>query len=198
MANNFPGPWEIRLNYVATYGSLTANHLARYNVDVSGTPSIGDPAGDFDLKRRSLSTIAFTTFIDEWIALLVPVYTIHAGFVSAELWKYDPGTYDATFYTSYAIGEDGTQNANQKAATEVILTFRSTNGGIGRLHFMEAHLDPGDALGAGFYPSPWDDIAAYVENANNVFLARDNGYLLTSLKMLPGQSEALFKRRFRA
>jgi hypothetical protein len=200
MTINFPGPYEIRIKYTATVSSVTLTHTQRLSCAIAGDdPGVGDGFDVIDVGRRAGGAIGLDAAIDAWIDLVVPFYsgTGATNFVSAELWKYAAGTYDASFVSTYAIGEAGTNGGGVQQAAQSIVTFRSSNGGIFKLSFMESALASGGTDTGTISSAALEALVASVEDGDHPWLARDDGFPIVRIAHFPGQNEALFKKRFR-
>lgn len=198
MALNFPGPYEVRLVYSTTpAGFPILIHEQRLNCQIDSAPVPGETFDNITVLTRSGANIALDVAVDDWLVLIKPMFGTTTEFVLAELWKYAPDSFDATFISSYEILELGTGVGATQVAGQVIQTFRTINGGIMRLSFMESSIASGVSQTPPFTPAVFNTIADFVTSASNWIYARDNSYPIARFKVNPGQNEALFKRRFR-
>ena len=198
MAPNLPGPWELRIFYDTTpSGQPQFNHEMRLNIVIDGTPSPGQDFDTYDYVAKDSSVFDIETWMLAFVDLLKVVYPSAASFNTCELWKYNTGTTDASFYSSTSIGVVGTAGGNSASAGQAVLTFRSQNGGHARINLMESVKTIGVTLSIPSGDTAIDNIAAAVIADDSPVIARDNGYLFNALNYHPGQSEALFKARYR-
>lgn len=201
MPTNFPGPCEFRMFYSTGNANFPAIvHTQR----ISFTPQVEPDVGDaFTTIQAALPGGGYTpmdTIADAWAIAVAALLPTHANSVviNAEIWKYAAGTFDATFISSYALDEAGNSGSALHVAGESIVTFRTTNGGVFKLAFLETviatnPIDTGtfsnaalealveDIVTDGFYP----------------WIGRDNGFPVVRLSHFPGENEALFRKRFR-
>lgn len=194
---NFPGPWEVRINYIVISLAGTRPHSQRFSLDMNTAGDPGDTFADFNVLSRDSSNPALDAWLDAYIDLVREIYHTDTTFVDAELWKYTPESFDAAFYATYAIGLAGLSASGTTADGQGIMTFRSQNGGSARLNFMETIAAAGATTPIASATAAVQDIADYITDPGSPVIARDNGYLFTALNWLPGLNEGLFKDRFR-
>lgn len=196
MALNFPGPQEIRLYYTVA----TRQHIMRLNIETSVVPAVGTPFDEIEVVRQIGTTPRqLDVLVDQWVALLVPRYNSgDATFDFAELWTYVAESFDATYVSTYAIAASGTAGSATYPAGEAIITFRTVEGGIMRLHLMESVRNPGPSLVYADAATPEQDIIDFVLAGGGYFLARDTSPPVAMLRLHPGVNERLFKRLYRS
>lgn len=201
MAINYPGPYELRLFYTTTPTSLTPiQHVAKYNIGLTAVPTPGTAFSLLTVVARGGVPQTLQSYVDAWVALLRPIISSGANnsVDFCELWSYAPGTFNASFVSVYAIGLAGTSGGVSIAANENILTFRSLEGGILRMHFEEftaVAQGPRDTPPIG--NASYEAIRNFVEGTTNAFLARDTSFPFATIALFPGQNEAIFKKRYR-
>ena len=198
MVANFPGPYEVRIFYSTTPTSLPQMvHEQRLNVNVIGSPTPGTDFTAIQFLTRSGANVAANTAVLAWVALVAGLYNTNTEFVSAELWQYAPLSFEATYISTLAIADTGDSAVAPVAAGQLIYTFRTQEGGVMRLSFMETVISPATQQTAPYTPAAAQAINAFVLGTTNWVLARDTSYPIANIRLSPGQSEALFKRRFR-
>jgi len=194
---NYPGPWELRINYLVDLVSKTRAHQLRMSVDVDTPPDPGSDFGDYDLKSRQGLFYDAESWTDAFVDKMKAIYKTTTTITSAELWLYATGTYNAAFQSAYSIAVAGTSASSIQLWSQQILTFRSQNGGIAKINFMESIFVPA-VLDA--YPTSLtaiNDIFDLVSSLSSPVIARDGGYLFAPLNYLSGQNEHLFKLDYR-
>jgi len=200
MALNFPGPYEVRLFYTVTGTSAVIQHEARYNIRVDPEPAPGDPFSSISVLRRDDSPFDLDGEIDDWVVMMKALFTNQGTATTidfAELWKYEDESFDAEFVSTYPIAVAGTSATATSASGQVIVTFRTTNGGVMKLSFMETVISPGVVDTLPFANAALDTIADEVVAGTVPWMGRDNGYPFACIAAYPGQNEATFKRRNR-
>lgn len=202
MAINYPGPYEIRIIYTVTISSIAITHVQRLNCDVAGTPDPGTPPDEVLITRRIASLDPaddmMDAVVDEWITLIREIYnTTGTQFVRAELWKFDEESFDGVFVTSYDVGVGGNSASATQGASQTIYTFRTIEGGIMRLSFMETIHAPIAASPLSGLTGATGAIRDFIIGDTNWVLARDTSYPFASMNWSPGQNEAVFKKRYR-
>ncbi len=199
MALNFPGPYELRFRYTSTSVSDPLDHTARYNVDLTTVPTVGDLFSTIDAKTRGgVATPDLATAIEAWLTLLQPRFTTTTTFGIWELWEITPLSFQSKFISSYnSTITAGTDVTGTTLGGQEIYTFRTLEGGIMRANLMETIASIGSTLP---YPTGNTDINAifdFVKGLTNWILARDTSYPTSALNFLPGNNEKIENIRFR-
>lgn len=199
MAINYPGPYELRMYYTCSVSGAVLNHVQKMNLDVDGEPDPGTAFADITPVRRIGLTTDLETAVDDWVVLIRAAYPSTAFAISRfELWRIAPDSFDGTFISAYEIGLAGVGAASVFPAGQYIMTFRTLEGGIMRVSFME-HI----ATAIGITDPPplaqtgMQAIADFITSTSNYFLGRDTSYPIALRAGFPGQNEVLFKLRYR-
>ena len=179
MAINFPGPYQLRIFYSCEPGLLPQfTHVMQLNVDCDPEPSPGDPFTDFSFIRRVGAPVQADTMVDGFVIAFKAILSLaDQEILYCELWKFDEGTFDSQYISTYAINVAGTNGGDSTAAKLDIWTFRTTEGGILKVYTQEGpdtgplvesynDLDPSEAA---FTEQFTDDSASF-------FLGRDTSY----------------------
>lgn len=194
MALNFPGPFQVRFNYTVQ----SRRHQQRLNLDVTGSPAPGLAFASYQVARRGAADAGLQGLVDSYITLIKAIYnSTDANFVDATLWKYAPGTDDATFYAAYAIGVVGGVASASVVDSQSRISYISLEGGTMFMDFMEAVVSIGITDPYPFADANVQAIANFVIGTNNWILAKDTSYPIAARAFNPGQNEALFKKRLR-
>lgn len=200
MATNFPGPYECRFFYSVSIGGVYLTHSQRLNVRVDGTPTPGTPFADIDFLRRDDSPFAADAEVDAWVEAVKGMWnsgTPLSTWDYVELWKYEPESFDASFISTYPIGVAGTSASANLDSAQVIVTFRTQEGGIMKLNFLETIIASGNPDPLPFSNSTLDAVADALIAGTFPWLARDGSYPFAAIAAYAGQSEAVFKKRHR-
>lgn len=200
MAINYPGPYELRINYETdgTPGGVY-EHQLRLSCILASDPTPGDLFADIDIVPRVAASTNLASVTDELIILLKPFFSAaDATFVNAELWKYAALSFDASYISSYAIAVAGTAGTSTTPGQQTIFSFRTFGGGKFFVHLLETVGVPAVSENYADMDAAEKALADwFTDDADSWFVARDNTYPLLVLKLHPGQNEALFKKRFR-
>ena len=202
MATNYPGPYEVRVFYSvdATPGGVK-EHVLKLSCNIDGSPAAGTAFTAINIVRRAGLMDTLDSAVDGLVSVLRPFYNSgDASFDRAELWRYAPESFDATYVSTYDISLAGSAAAATVPASAAILTMRTTEGGTMRLTLIDTIVDDqlpfqrADFGGAG----KEEDLAAFMVDDPNVwFIGRDTSYPITMLRLFYGQNEATFKSRYR-
>lgn len=199
MALNYPGEWQLRFKYTEYTGVVYIPHEHRVNVAlVPGTPVPGDAMSTYDTVGRDGSNQPLVDFIDNYVAKFLDCYGgANITFGEVELWRFEPSSFDAVFYTTYTVGLTGTVVTAHGLYRQTILSFRSTGGTFLKLDFRGMIYPAGARQG---FPTTFAEInalATFVVAPDTPVIARDNGYAFAALNFLPGQNEHAFKKDLR-
>lgn len=200
MALNYPGPYGLRMFYSTIVSNVIIQHVAQYNIDLVEDPApVGDPFSGYTAITRDAANMALDDYCDAWVALLRPIFSNAAGNTIDyfELWRYEPESFDATFLSSYSIGLAGTSASALVVAAQDVWTWRTGEGGVMKLNFMETVHVAGVADTPPLASAPLIAIYDFVIGPDNAFIGRDGGMPFAMIARYPGQNEALFKQRFR-
>ncbi|HET8669986.1 MAG TPA: hypothetical protein VFM05_04985, partial [Candidatus Saccharimonadales bacterium] len=148
---------------------------------------------------RSGAAPTLAAYCDAWVALLRPIYSSGAGNTIDlfELWKYAPESFDATFISSYAVGLAGTSGSTVVTAGQDIFVFRTGEGGVMKLNFMESVNVVGAPDTPPLASAALIAIYDFILGSGNAFIGRDGAMPFAMTARYPGTNEALFKRRLR-
>lgn len=200
MALNFPGPYQVRIFYTTTVSSVAIQHVQSLNLDIAVAPDPGDDFVDITpVFRPGVTPDTLDLTIDTWVNSMKSVLSSGGGNTidRAELWKYEPLSFDSSFVTVYPINVAGTSGSAIVAGGQDIVTMRTTLGGLFKLSFMETvniagGVDPGTFASAGV-----EALVLGIEDGSYPWIGRDGGYPFARIARYPGINEALWKRRFR-
>lgn len=199
MTLNFPGPYELRIFYDTTVGSTVIPHEQRLNVKCQSDPSPGALFSAINIVAGDNTVSDLQTEVDAWVALMKALFHTSSNINYAELWKYTPGTFLASFISTYNIAVAGTSGSATASATASIFVFRTIEGGLMKVQVMEGVRAATTRLAAAGLNASEAALVAYVLDPalGQFFLGRDTSYPFAFTYMYPGQHEALWKKRFR-
>jgi hypothetical protein len=203
MTINYPGPYEVRINYTTTSSSLALSHQQHLSVILDAPlPIVGTAFSAIVPRFRITPGGAFSlqSVVDAWVVQMKAMYSSGAGNTidSAELWQYEDESFDASFVSSYTIAVAGTSGSAVQAAGQSITTMRTQEGGIFKLNFLESIIAPAITDTGTIAQANLETMVAGLE-AGNVFpwVARDTSYPISRIAHYPGQNERLWKKRNR-
>jgi len=195
---NYDGQYEIRIIYDTTpTGFALLEHTLTFDVLPSGTPSAGDPFEDIKIIRRDGTLVNLDVAIDAFVAGMIGIYPASATIIRAELWFIPEGTFAGTFIATYPIDEAGTAAGDEQVAQQTTYTFRSINGGSGRLQFMECSITGNAKTSYPYGSAAQNAIADLVTDVTGFIIARDNSYMFANIHQCNGQNERLWRKRYR-
>lgn len=196
MALNFPGPYQADIFYSCVVDGVPMDHVMKLNVDCEGPLTPGQDFSTINFVTRDAGLTPGYAAILDWVDLAKAFYATTSVFSRCELWSVAPESFDRTFISAADIGEAGTHPQITSAAGQLIYTFRSAEGGVMRINFMETVVGLGVTSNLPVGDPNFDAVPLFVNSDANWILARDTSYPIAAIHMLPGKNERLFKVRY--
>lgn len=194
----YPGPFEVRIGYTVTIGSLPINHVQRLNCDVTSNPAPGTAFSAITVTKQGGGTQNLNTAVDNWVLKLKAKYNgADCTITHAELWKYVANSFIASFISDYVINVTGTAGGGTMLAGQGIYTFRTVQGHTMKVSLMEPVLTPAAPVVYTNLFTADKDIVDRILASDNSWIARDNSFPFAFLRYFPGENEAIFKKRLR-
>ena len=190
MTLNFPGPYQLRIFYTVSLSSLVLEHMQSLNIALSPDPTPGD---DFSTMQPVYPVGTTFTDLEDMLDTYIADMAACLGSASAsinrvELWKYDPGTFDASFVGAKAYSQAGTSGSAGQAAAQSIVTMRTTLGGVFKYVIMESVIIPAVTDPGVIALAALEAIIASIESGEYPFLGRDGGWPFSRIAHYPGQN----------
>lgn len=193
MADNFPGPFEVRIFY--SVGGLT--HVMKVNCKVDSAPVPGADPSTITLLNRGGNTVPLLASVADFVATLQDVHSVDTDFDYAELWEYPPQSRDGTFITAWSLAVSGTVASTIIPAQQHTLTFRTQEGGVMKLVILESAFEGSGRISGSNDIAPFAGVWSYVDADTGWLLARDTSWPIAKIRRSDGQNEAIFRRRYR-
>lgn len=196
---SLPGPYELEY-FIRVPSTPNREHVFRQNVGVSGAPALGTPMSSISLLKKGGGTVAADVALNLLWSFVRNLYPTTATCFGVTLWRYQTGTLSKDFVTAATVTSPAGLSGVFQEAQQATLSFRSGNGGIQKMVFLECNLVGNTrttllANGAG---SATEKLAAYVMSADNVTLSRDDAFAIAPLRLSLGQNEAIFRKIYRS
>lgn len=193
MAINYPSPYGLR--YKTVIEGLS--HKGELLVNITDDIPVGTAFVDITVNTKGGGTDSLADVITSYFPLYRALFDVDTDIAQIELWKYAPSSYDATFISSTTTAYVGSNAGTNNLTWYQLLTFRSINGGIGKIMLPEgAQNNPSKLLYASLNAAE-QALVNYVTGSTSPILARDNGYLSSLSYMSGGQNEKFFRLRNR-
>ena len=195
MALNFPGPYEVRINYqVGIYA-----HTARLNFQADADYSTGAGYLNINALNRLGGVESLSDKVTAYCNAIAPFLSAaNSEITDVEVWKITPGSFQGVQIASSTLNIAGTSAAATIFASQLILSLRTQEGGILKANVMNNTT----AAALPILPSNFSaNVNAWVDQfelPSSIWLGRDTSYCTGALRLLPGQNEALFKRIYRS
>lgn len=193
MTSFYPGPYGLEILYQVS-GLL---HTMELNLNIDGTPDIGDAFSTINAISRDASLYPLHTLVIDYGTVLMPLFNTAVTAISATLWRYTAFSYERTWISEYTMGYVGS-NANPiVGAAQATFTFRSQNGGIMKSVLLESGIDGNNQTAIAALTTTGLAYANFFLDDDNPFVARDGGYPIAGILLSRGQNERVFRRRYR-
>lgn len=198
MAANLPGPYEIEFTITGNVNPAR-DHLFRGSCAVVGSPAAGSLPTAVTMQKQGGGTATLAVCANQIWEFIRLFYGNTISCSGYQLWKYVTGTLAKDFVSAGAVTNPAATGAGGTAAQQITQTYRSANGGIMKLVLLETNQTGNTRVtlipnGAG---TPSQRLAAYVMSADNIFLARDDAYIVAALRDSRGENESLWREIFR-
>jgi len=187
MAINSLSPAFIKFNY--TRG--TVKHKAVVPTKFSATPTAGVMPS---LLTHVGGAQAFNLAVGDWGIFVRPLFGTTTTLDNAEVWYQPTPADDPIWIFTQGINLPGTSATANVPAEEVVMTFRSSNGGLFRNYFMESFLPANQVTTYGAMANPWLDYANWVIGSSGWMYARDNGKPVVCLGFKTKYNDVLRRR----
>lgn len=197
MATNFPGPYELRIYYTVTINTVPLIHVQRLNLSIAEPADPGDIFDNYTVNLRGGTTDTLNDVTDAWVTIIRGFWSSAATIDYAELWRYTPGTFISEYVASYPIALAGNGAAAPVNSGQVLMTFRTLEGGVMKLSFGETGIAQAIPRAYAGMTTVEKAVVDHLIAPNAPFLARDTSYPIASIKSFPGQNEKTFKQRYR-
>lgn len=192
---NVSGPYQIEFQLVG-WTSPTREHVMRFNVIALGSPAPGTAPTLINVQKMGGGTGTLQAVADQlwsFVRLSFPAVVVCAGYT---LWRFPDVTEARDFITAGSVATPAGASGSVQVAQQTTLTFRSANGGILKVVFLESNSsgDARVALVPNTLGSSFQRLAAYMMSADNVALADDDGFPITPLRISQGQNERIWRK----
>lgn len=194
MPTNYTGPYAIEFEYIVEDQS----HKQLISCDTQGTPVAGCDPSTVTLETKDTVGVDMQTAVQAYIDEVVGFYDSGVSFIGYTLWKYTALSEVRTFITSDTLGDVGLSGGPSRLAGQTTLSFRTQEGGIFKLVYLETIFTDDNQISLG----GWGNanaiaIVAMVTATNTWFLAKDTSYPISALRASFGENERVFKKRYR-
>jgi len=193
MTQYYPGPYEVELSYVGA--GIT--HKQRLNCVITVEGAVGDPFSNFTVQTRGGASITLNAAVDAYVAVLRNKLSTSTNITTANLYKYEAGTFDKMFLATYDVNVLGSIASAENLNHQTILTFTSSMGNPFRWTVLDDTTNLNTRIPIRDAIASVQAVATYLTGSTNWIIARDGGYPTGKLNSSEGQNEALFKRRNR-
>jgi hypothetical protein len=197
MAINFPGEWEVRINYTAIAGGVTYEHQHRLSIKMDSVGTPGDPFSDWVTLQRNLATRTLDAWLVDYIGVADYQFRTDTDFTTAELWRYPAESFNADFYSVETIGLSGSSALATVEDAQTVYSFRTTTGGVAKADWRHTVFNLATFESYPFVIADKNTYVEFLADATSPVIGRDNGYVFAPLKFLPGTNEDLTKGRLR-
>lgn len=185
MTINSLAPAFVKLFYNRT--GLIKQHVMTFSVHPTSSLVV---SGNGSLDKSGGGADSFTNHIDALILLLKVITSHNMTFTHAELWSQPLVTDDPVFIYDYSLGVAGTDSAAHVVAEQLVITYRSTNGGLWRFYQMEGTAAV-DIVAFPPFSTAYANLSNYFLGADNFIRARDNGSPSSVISLKTKTNDAL-------
>ena len=174
MAQNSLSPAFVKLFYSRT----GVEHTMTIPTKFYTAPTVGESPS---LLTHAGGQYPFDNAVDDLILYLKPLWANTMSFGHAEVWSQPTPEDDPLWIYTYAVGVAGTSANANVIASQIVMTFRSTLGGLFRLYGMEASYAVNQAFSLAGFDTALGNLSTYIIASASWVYARDNGKPITTL-----------------
>lgn len=195
MSNSRMGQYLLEFD-LAGFGAPVNSHKLRVNVKAQGTPPSGTIPTAIDINKRGGATANLQVVADQVWSYFRLAYATAITATGYTLWYWQTNT-SKDFISAGNLTTPAAVGAGTVVNWQTTLTFRSGNGGIGKIVMIEGNLSGNQraALVPSAAGNPAQRIAAFALSADSPFQALDNGFFVAALRDSRGENEAIRNRR---
>lgn len=191
MAHNSLAPGFVKLYY--SFNSIT--HVQTLPVKPQGSITVGSEP---DFEQNDGTPVAMSAAIDEYVTLFEQYFGSTTNVLYAEFWSQPLSTDDPIWVYTHAIGTVGASGTASANASQLVITYRTSLGGLFKHYFMEitgaVALNTRDPY--PFVASSTNDLmSTYLMAPEGWIYGRDGGELVVPLYATSKTNDALRKRR---
>lgn len=196
MANSKIGQYQLEID-LSGFGAPVNSHKLRCNIMVAGSPAGGTPATAIDVFLRGGTTAKLDVVANQVWSYFRLMYDADITAVGYTLWKWVTNTARDFITAGTFTTPLGVASGSPVTNWQVTLTFRSANGGVAKLVFIEPNFggNQRSALVAVPLGTAVQRIAAFAGSSDSPFMALDNSFLAAPLRDSRGENESIRNRR---
>lgn len=154
----------------------------------------GEP-DDYTIARKNGSSDGFGTIVDEYMAVVTPIYHTGVSFITADLWYKADVDSDPLWLTVYEIGQTGEGGTSPVTDGQLVLSNRTANGGKYMEYWMESSIAVNLKDDFPFSSANLVNLGNYLKGATSPVVGRDGGYVVANVRYITKTNDALRKRR---
>lgn len=194
MAINFPGPNVLEVRYAVD----GVQHKMNLNCDIEGIQLPGDDFSSLMVNTRGGNSVNLETALNSYLDLIRVFWSTGCDFIEVIVWEYLANTNDRVFITAASLDKSGSNVGATVLAQQQTLTFRSVEGGIMKLVFLET-ADPSRQRipFSAYAPGNITVLRDFITGTDNWIKAKDTSFPVAALNVSSGGNEKIFRKRFR-
>lgn len=170
MTRNFLSPAFFKLFYNRT--GLLKPHVQTMSLQPAAPPVIGSSPS---ILKAGGGSNDFGDFIDDYVALFKAITSDDFTFTHCEFWSQPLPTDDPVFVFDHSLAVVGTDTAAHVTAEQLVITYRTSNGGLMRFYQMEGTAAV-DIVAFPPFSTAYANLSNFLLGADNCITGRDNGY----------------------
>lgn len=187
MAINSLAPSFVKIRYTVA----TIEHVMTLPVEIDGAITVGESP---QLKRRAASSSDFVGNLTAFTEVLDSCFDDNCAFGTGEIWSQPTPADDPLWVYTYGLANTGESTTDYLRAEQVVMTFRSTLGGLFKLYLMETYFPPNQASGYSGMAAELKTLADYIMGESSWIKARDNGWPIACLGMKSKTNDVLRRK----
>lgn len=135
------------------------------------------PAGGglWEVRRLDASFESVVTAMNTWATAIKPLFAAASNLAYWELWTKADEDADPIFRQTGALNVAGTSVLPLRPLDQIVFSYRTSEGGTGKLQFMEFAHNAG-AKTTPVYSGVLLSVSNYLVGSTSIYVGRDGGY----------------------
>lgn len=155
----------------------------------------GELPADYAIKRKDGTSDDFGTIVDEYMAVVTPIYHTGVSFITADLWYKATVDSDPLWLTVYEIGAVGEGGTTPVTDGQLVLSCRTQNGGKYMEYWMESSIAVNLKDDFPFSSTNISNLGNFLKGVTSPVVGRDGGYVVANVRYITKTNDALRKKR---
>lgn len=166
-------------------------HSHKHVIPISNPIDTG--GGEYTVASKSGGAIDVDTAMAAWATACKPLFAAGSTLLYWELWTKAGVSGDPVFRETGDLSVVGTNGGAAVALSQVVASYRTSLGGIGKVEFLET-AQAVNVVTKPVYAGGFGTWATYILGAGSIYAGRDEGFPVSIPKIVTKTNDALRKK----